>query len=358
MSIVIIPAYQPDEALVKIADRLWADGYRVIVVDDGSGEAYQPVFERIQDICIVLRHPCNRGKGAAIRTALSYVKKEVWNSGPIGIMDADGQHLPEDMAHLLKTAKTHRTALTIGVRTVGKEMPLRSRLGNRITRADFALVSGVRVSDTQTGLRAFWPELIPRLLAVKGERYEYEMNVLMELARAGVPIVEVPIHTLYRDQENSSSHFRVFWNSLRVYKEIFLFTLSSLSSFVLDYLLFALLMLLLPHTAAGTLFANVSARIVSAAYNYGMNCRLVFHTEGRASTAVRYFALAVWILMMNSLLLELFVQLLHMSVYPAKLLTESLLFLMSWLVQSGIIFRKNKYAEKEKPSCKRQEDTV
>ncbi|MDO4340954.1 MAG: glycosyltransferase, partial [Eubacteriales bacterium] len=126
---MIIPAYKPDETLVTITDQLWGYGCRIVVVDDGSGEEYQKVFDKISDICIILKHSENRGKGAAIKTALTYVKEELtqediirgirpekeklpqgnttmaiqsgqeesWDGYVIGVMDCDGQHLPEDM---------------------------------------------------------------------------------------------------------------------------------------------------------------------------------------------------------------------------------------------------------------------
>lgn len=339
MAVVIIPAYKPDQTLQMIVDGLWTYGHQVIVVDDGSGEEYQKEFDKVKDICIVLTHPVNRGKGAAIKTALHYIKQEVWDCDVIGIMDADGQHLVEDLVKVSEFSRTHKNTLVLGVRTVGKEMPLKSRLGNAITRTVFRIVSGVKVSDTQTGLRAFGPELVPELLKVEGDRYEYEMNVLMSFARKRIPIMEVPIHTVYRDKSNSTSHFHAFWDSVRIYKNIFKFTLFSLTSFILDYLLFFMLMLFGPHTAAYVLFANIMARIVSAIYNYTMNCRFVFHTRKRLDTATGYFALAGFILAMNTFILEIFVHILHFPVYLAKLLTESILFLVSWLIQDGVIFR-------------------
>ncbi len=340
MSVVIIPAYRPDQTLVTLTDQLWACGCQMIVVDDGSGREYQQIFDKVRDICIVLKHSRNRGKGAAIKTALRYIKAELWDSSLVGIMDCDGQHLPEDMMKLFRAAAAHKKALTLGVRTVGAEMPLRSRLGNQITRMVFRLVSGVRVSDTQTGLRAFDAEMIPELLSIEGERYEYEMNVLMTCAKKKIPIEEAPIRTIYRDKENSSSHFRSFVDSARIYKDILRFTFSSFSSFVLDYLLFSLLLFFMPHTAVCTHLANIAARVVSAFYNYSMNCRFVFYTKRQAKTAVHYLALASVILFMNSLVLGMFTQVFHIAVYPAKLLTECVLFILSWLVQKFVIFRK------------------
>lgn len=340
MRVVIVPAYQPDETLEVLVDQLWVYRDQIIVVDDGSGEKYRQLFDRIKDICVVLTHPVNRGKGAAIKTALRYIQKEMWDCKVIAVMDADGQHLAEDLTGLFACSETHSDTLVLGVRAVGKEMPFKSRLGNQITRTIFQLVSGVKVSDTQTGLRAFGVELVPELLQVDGDRYEYEMNVLMACTQKGIPIAEVPVHTIYRDRKNSSSHFRVFMDSVRIYRDIFKFTLFSLSGFILDYLLFMMFMLIAPHTAGCIFWANIAARFVSAFYNYTMNCRYVFHTGKKRTTALGYFVLAGCILAMNSVVLELFVHILHFSVYPAKFLTECVLFLVSWLIQNNVIFRR------------------
>ncbi|MBO5473387.1 MAG: bifunctional glycosyltransferase family 2/GtrA family protein [Lachnospiraceae bacterium] len=342
MQVVVIPAYQPDETLLGIANQLWERGCRIIVVDDGSGETYRRIFDRAADICTILRHSQNRGKGAAIKTALAYIQTEVPEAEIIGIMDADGQHLAEDMSRLFACAKIRPGSLVLGVRTVGKDMPLKSRLGNRITRMVFGLVSGVWVSDTQTGLRAFDAGLINKLLAVSGERYEYEMNVLMAAAKGGIPIEEVEIQTIYHDRDNSCSHFRVVKDSFRIYKDILKFTLSSFSSFVVDYVLFTLMMLVLPHTAVWVFAANLLARVISAFYNYSMNCRFVFCTDSKFGTAAEYFGLAAVIFLLNVLILETLVQLLYVPVYPAKLLTECLLFCISFLIQNYVIFRKGK----------------
>lgn len=342
MAVVIIPAYKPDETIISITDKLWTYGCKIVVVDDGSGAEYGGLFEKIGDICTVLHHEENKGKGAAIKTALTYIQKEMRDCDVVGVMDCDGQHLPEDMMRLLACARENPKTVVLGSRSVGKEMPLKSRLGNKITREVFYLASGVHVSDTQTGLRAFTANIISSLLAVKGDRYEYETNVLLVLARIGLPFEEIPIRTIYRDVENSTSHFRAVRDSVRIYKDILKFTMSSFSSFVLDYLLFSLLMVLFPHTAVWVLGANVFARIVSAIYNYSVNCSFVFHTEYRAKTAAQYFALAFFILCMNNVILAGFTQLAGISVYPAKLLTECMLFCISWLVQNFIIFRKEK----------------
>ena len=130
MAWVIIPAYRPDKEMISVADQMWECGYKLLIVDDGSGEEYRAIFDAVSDICVVLRHPENRGKGAAIKSALSYIMGKREHRDVIGIMDADGQHLPEDMVKLLATAEAIEGILVLGVRSVGEKMPLRSRLGN------------------------------------------------------------------------------------------------------------------------------------------------------------------------------------------------------------------------------------
>ena len=335
---VLIPAYQPETVLKKLVEKLLSYDCRVVVVDDGSGDLYQEIFCELEGLCCVLHHKVNRGKGEAIRTGLRYIEKEMTDCSVIGVMDADGQHIPEDMVRVLNRANLHPFAFVLGCRDIEK-MPFRSRIGNHLTRKVFYRLYHLKISDTQTGMRAFSRKFIPDLIEVDGSRYEYEMNVLSEIARRKIPVEEVRIHTIYRDSHNSTSHFHIIRDSFLIYKKLLLFSLSSLSGFVIDYSLFTVLTLLLPKTPSFLLTSNVIARVISGFCNYHMNCHLVFHEKGKASTALQYFLLASGILIMNNVVLTVYTQALHLPVYPAKLLTEITLFLFSWLVQSTWIFR-------------------
>lgn len=335
---VIIPALDPDETLVSVIDGNLDLGHQVIVVDDGSAPEYDQMFWELGEKCIVLHHRENLGKGEAIKTALKYIKKELWQCSVIGIMDADGQHLPEDMEKLLIKAESHPNALILGSRVIDGAVPWRSRMGNQITRQVFRLLTGKYVSDTQTGLRALTPELLDFMLEIGGSRYEYEMGVLTACAKQNVEIIEVPVHTIYHDKDNSCSHFRRVRDSVRIYRQLLKFSASSFSSFLLDYALFVLLTFILSGTALGVGIANVTARAVSAVYNYLMNCHFVFREKENIRSAADYLLLASGILVLNSLVLQEFL-LLHIPPYPAKILTECILFLVSWNVQKKVIFR-------------------
>lgn len=118
------------------------------------------------------------------------------------------------------------------------------------------MVTGVSVSDTQTGMRAFSSKLLEFMVNIPGERYEYEMNVLVACAKEGISIIELPIQTIYHDKGNSCSHFRKVRDSIRIYGQLFKFSFVSFSSFLLDCGLFVLLTLLLPKVSAGMYFVS------------------------------------------------------------------------------------------------------
>ena len=220
-------------------------------------------------------------------------------------------------------------------------MPLRSRLGNQLTRGIFRVLSGEYISDTQSGLRAFSGKLIPMLLKVEGERYEYETNVLMELVKQGIPVVELPIQTVYKDQENSTSHFHVIRDSIRIYGQLFKFSGSSLLSFAVDYVLFGLMVWILPEGVVELVAANAIARVFSATFNYTMNTRIVFQKKMGKTSALQYMVLAIGIFFMNNMILNLYAEVFGLPVMEAKLLTELTLFIPSFTIQRFWIFRKS-----------------
>ena len=241
--IALIPAYQPERTLAELAEALHQAGLQVWIVDDGSGEEYRPVFEAAAGFGTVIYTPVNRGKGAALKTGLAAIAQAAQPPYTVVTVDADGQHRPADVLRVLEEAAARPKALVLGSRDFRGKVPLRSRLGNSLTRLVFRLSTGRRIYDTQTGLRAFSHLQLPLLLDIDGDRYEYEMNVLKEYARAGLELREVPIETVYLEG-NRSSHFHPLRDSARIYLEILKFSASSLMSFVLDYGLFCLFSLL------------------------------------------------------------------------------------------------------------------
>ncbi len=339
---VVIPAYQPPETLVTFSRDLLDSGYCVIVVDDGSGADFEEIFHRTACTCL-LRHGENRGKGAALKTAFRYILDHLPAVRCIVTADADGQHSLQDTERIAAGAEKHPGSLVLGSRDFDPDIPWRSRLGNRITRTVFAAVSKTRLQDTQTGLRAFGRTLLDYMLSVAGERYEYEMNVLLYCRKNDIPILEIPVQTIYHDRDNSCSHFDSVRDSIRIYRQIFRFASASFLSFLADYFLFLLFTAVFPSTDMFLILGNVVARFGSAALNYTLNTKAVFHdTRSVRQTLPQYALLAAGILLANSLLLSLFASIFGIAGYIAKALTEIILFLVSFLVQSCVIYGRKK----------------
>lgn len=224
MNAVLIPAYKPDEKLVELCALLLThEDLTVVVVDDGSGEECRPVFEALDPRVRLISYPVNKGKGGALKTGIRYIHDELPDCACLVTADADGQHRYEDIRRVMAECEQHPGALVIGGRRFDTDnVPLRSRMGNAITRFVYRLVSGVRVYDTQTGLRGFDRKGMEMFADTNGDRYEYEINVLLEAAAAKMPIREIEIKTVYIE-ENKSSHFNAVKDSWRIYKCIFAF---------------------------------------------------------------------------------------------------------------------------------------
>ncbi len=254
---MVIPAYQPSDQLLRLVYDVTGVGYEALIVDDGSAPECALIWNALKNRATIIHHSVNQGKGAALKTAFQYLSDFVPNAGLIVTMDADGQHLPKDMEAVIETAAVNPGFLVLGVRQFDKTVPSRSRFGNRITRVVFSAISKARVSDTQTGLRAFDRSLLGLMLEIPGERYEYEMNMLLQCGRQGTPILEVPIQTVYTDQQNSTSHFDTVQDSGRICKTIIKFISSSLVSFAIDYVAFLFLVLLTPVIPSHLIISNV-----------------------------------------------------------------------------------------------------
>ena len=355
--VVLIPAFKPEEALVGFSKELLEQGFKdIIVVDDGSGELFKEIFSELKAMgCTLLTHEVNKGKGRALKTAFEYILVKNLDIKGVVTADADGQHLIPDIIRVGGEMLQSESTMVLGSRVLSKKAPLRSRLGNAITRTVFNVVSGQKVHDTQTGLRALPIESLKDILLLSGEHYEYEMNMLLDAKRLKLTIKEIEIETVYID-DNSGSHFNAWLDSWRIYKliiwktfkRIIMFGGSSLISFGIDYTMFTLLNIVVPKIAwlniSGAkelLVAVVGARIVSATTNFLINRNFVFaqKTGGKLPKHIfGYVALVALIMTANYFILLGFTSL-GLNVYIAKVITEALLFMVSFFVQHRIIFK-------------------
>lgn len=340
--IALIPAYQPTDMMIELLRDIKSRGFFIVVVNDGSSKEYDEIFTKAKQYAVVLNHNVNRGKGRALKTGLEYINNKFKSDYIVVTMDADGQHKTFDALRLCKAAEQTPNALILGSRGLKNKAPLRSRAGNAITRTVYRLSTGHSIYDTQTGLRAFSSCLVSELISIPGERFEYEMNVLLNLSQKDIPIREIEIETVYYNN-NSASHFNAVKDSYRIYKEILKFSASSFIGFLVDYFLFSLLSFVTAglSQAISVVISNVGARVVSAAVNYTVNRKFVFKSSNSViKSAIQYFMLAAAVLAGNTLVLSLFTNILGVNQYLAKLCTEIMFFILNWLVQRYIIFRR------------------
>ena len=340
---LIIPAYKPAKELLALIDQFMQNPQFVpVVVDDGSGAEFEPIFAALPRGVQLLRHPQNRGKGAALKTAFAHVLQNMPQCDQAVTADADGQHRYEDILRVCERARANPGALVLGSRKFEGDVPLRSRFGNGVTRQVFGIASGVKVYDTQTGLRAFGRDALKAFSEVPGDRYEYEINMLLTAAQGGMPILEEWIETVYLD-DNASSHFNPFRDSLKIYLCILKFCASSLLAFAVDYVLALVLKALTASwpAAASLNFSVIVARVVSGAVNFTVNRHVVFNGNEKLGKAIlKYAALAVVILGLNLALMHVLTGPLHLSFALAKIIVEFTLFLMNFAVQGKFVFRK------------------
>ena len=361
-SALIIPSLNPDDKLLPYMKRLIANGFKkIILVDDGSSEEYQAVFEAAAALpeCDLLVHTVNMGKGRALKDAFNfYCQKYAGKYLGVITVDADGQHTVEDVVRLDASLKQSPEALVLGVRDFDDpSVPFKSRFGNKMTKYVMQMLIGSarredpqdhggsgRISDTQTGMRAIPDYCITEYLTLPGERFEYETNMLIQALHTHTPIREVGIRTVYID-ENSGTHFRPLEDSFAIYRLIFStflkYMLASLSAFLIDYSIFGMFILVTGLLPVGVRIwcATAAARIVSSFYNYMMNRTVVFQAESNMKlTMAKYYTLCIIQCCCSAGLVWLLCSRTGCPEMSAKLLVDGLLFLAGYQIQKNWVF--------------------
>ena len=333
---VLIPAYQPDARLPRLVLELHrADPEtKIVVVDDGSGQKFSDIFEAAATAgAHVISYENNRGKGYALRVGFTWIRDSAGNPQECVVTaDADGQHTLNDIFRVGRTCTDTGTSV-LGVREFVGHVPARSRIGNTATLALFWLATGWKLKDTQTGLRAFPVALLPALLEIQGDRYEYELRVLLHLAKFRQPVAQISIETIY-EAGNPTSHFRPLQDSARIWAPLLKFAASSGVATVIDYVL----VLLLNSLTGALFFPVVTARLVSASVNFAMN-RRVFEATGvpLRRSALRYAALAVAVVAGSYTMLAVLTGI-GMPLWIAKIIADTTMYLVSYSAQSRYVF--------------------
>ena len=347
--IILIPAYRPSMNLVTLVDELVKHDTNqiikcIIVVNDGSEKHYSPIFDQLAKLpnVKVYSHAINLGKGAALKTGFNHILLEFTNIHSIITADADGQHLPNDILKVADSSLAEsKNSLVLGARTFSKQVPLRSLVGNQITRIVMYFFTGFKLADTQTGLRA-WPiPLARQVLKIPINGYDFEMEALVRMKELGenkrVKLKEVPIQTIY-EQDNQPSHFNPILDSMRIYFVFLRYCGAGLFTALVDNLVFIVMYIL----TGSIITSQIISRSCGALVSFILSFRIVFKSSVNKLYALFKFILLVIIFgFISYSLIQLLGNVLGLSVFVSKLLAELILFIASFAIQRDFIFHKN-----------------
>ncbi len=350
---IVLPSLDPDAKFGKVVRELVEAGFtNIVIVDDGSCEERQKWFDEAAGYpqCTVIHHEVNKGKGRALKTAFSYIMENLPQMEGAVTIDGDGQHLTKDIIACGNVLLEKKDKVIMGCRDFDAPgVPPRSVAGNKTTSRLFRLLFGIKISDTQTGLRAIPASMLPQFCEMEGERFEYETNMLLQMKKLGIGFVEQPIETVY-DPDDYSSHYNAVKDSWKIFKVMlrFIFSdssavryvISSVASFVVDVLLFRGFF-----SALGAMPAHITARALSSLFNFNLNKFYVFRSRDRYwKDMLEYYCVCVPQAVVSMFLLGALVEKLSISV-PAmatfvKILVDTLLFFISYFIQKKWVFRE------------------
>jgi len=334
---LLIPAYDPETTLSSFVSELIGAGFeKIVVVNDGSSKTCDDIFEDLKrrPQVTVLDHAVNLGKGAALKTGLNFSYCSFPELDGVITADADGQHLTADILALRKLAEVHSEDLVMGSREFDRNIPLRSSFGNAVSKYVFRFITGIKLSDTQCGLRYIPKRFIPELLRTTSGGYEFEMEMLLKTKSGGLAIIECPINTVYIDS-NRSSHFNPVIDSFKIYFVLLRFLFASLATVLVDYLAF-----ILSYQFLSSILACVYiARFFAIGVNFFLVKSFVFRYRGSfAKGLARYLALVIFMALIAYSMIELLVAKVGMNVLLAKMLVECSMFLANFAIQRNFVF--------------------
>lgn len=349
--VLIVPTLEPNKDFVGfIGELLDLHIGPVIVVDDGSGLKYRKTFRALseRENCTVLYHERNKGKGAAIKAGIQWCLDHFSDFTGVITVDCDGQHRPRDVkAVYAKLCSVPKDSLVLGVRAFDNDTtPHLSRTGNRVASSVMRALYSIDLTDTQTGLRGFHRSMLGWLLRVRGERYDYELNVLIEAKKESISFTLVPVETVYI-RGNIDSHYRPFADSWRIGRimafGVLKYFASSLTATAVDLTIFTLMTkIFFDHLPLSTrlLLGTLIARIFSSMLSYMINRRIVFSQDTRFyPTMLRFYTLWVCQLAVSYTLVLTFTAISGLDEVFIKMIVDSALALFSYQVQLRWVFK-------------------
>ena len=336
----LIPSLKPGPELTSLVREMQDQGFApIVVIDDGSGDSYRSVFDEIAKIpgCDVLQHAVNLGKGRGLKTGFNHILVHYPGIAGVVTVDADGQHRPDDALKVAQMLLKNPKKLVLGARVFGEDVPWKSKVGNVLTRWMFKFFVGRKVSDTQTGLRGIPRTAMAQMLSMAGERYEYEMNMLVNAPQQELAIVEQPIKTVYFN-DNKGTHFNPVIDSMRVGFVLARFYLSSVLAAAMDLGIFALAYRASTNVLGSLMFSRFA---VGGLVNFALNRRFVFHSRNGVATAlVKYYVLLAVSGIISYAFIQSLVGVTHWNVILCKVVVDVPLSLFNFSVQRTFVFGK------------------
>jgi glycosyltransferase involved in cell wall biosynthesis len=342
--VFLIPAYQPTDALCKLLQEIRLhDPSHIVVVDDGSGPGFEAVFQCVKRVpeTSVLTNAINLGKGAALKHGMNYILVNYPASTGVVTADADGQHSPADVLKIADYLRDNAYDVVFGARQFGPNVPMRSKLGNLVSRYLYRMFIGLSLSDTQTGLRGIPKALMERCLSIRANRYEFETEQLIVIKSARMPVREIPIQTIYID-DNRASHFRPVLDSAQIYFVLLRYVASSLVTEGVDLLVFATIIA----WSGDLLLSNTVGRLVAIWVQFTLLQRFVFRLRGNAKMFAAYLGLVVVSGIVST---AIQIQLASLISYPvpAKIIAEIMVFLFNFLFLRDLVFGESGNATRD-----------
>ncbi len=335
---VVIPAFRPNENLIKLIEQIRRQFHQtIIVVDDGNQD--QSIFAKLKDV-VLLHHQKNQGKGAALKTAFRYILENLDHIEGVVTADADGQHPATDIQRFVQLLDQDNRPFYMATRTFDRRTPLTNRLGNLITRKIFSWVTGQTLLDTQNGLRGIPRWLLPSLIKIPQNRYDYEMAMLKDVATQKTTIIQVPTQTIYA-QEGAVSSFKPWKDSVMIYrillKSFIRFLFVAVTSFILDYALYLFFYEFI-ESSWRVILSVVFARLISGVINYALNRFYSFQSNAKFIKSGLQYLFLFFIILTASAFGTDFIVYLGLSHTIAKPLVDMVLFFVSYQVQKRYIF--------------------
>jgi putative flippase GtrA len=333
--VFLIPSYRPTDMLCVLLEKLrLKSSHPIVIVDDGSGPAYAPIFERAKQVAgtTLVTNAVNLGKGDALKHGMNHILVHCPECAGIVTADADGQHVVADILKVANALEQKPDAVIFGTRGFDSKVPLRSKIGNGASQHLYRFLIGLKLSDTQTGLRGLPRRLLELCLSIRANRYEFETEQLVIIKAHRMRVEEIPIETIYIE-DNRGSHFRPLLDSARIYFVLLRYSAASLLTEAADIAVFATAMA----WSSDLVVSNILGRIVAVGVQFTLLQRFVFHLRGSARMFLMYLGLVVVSGVFSTTLQTQAASFIPFPVL-AKILAEVLVFVFNFLFLRDFVF--------------------